>query len=597
VSVCACGSGLDAGACCSLDVAGLEPARPSDANEARLAALLDAAARHDGKAATDIAIAVLSEQPTLVEALWVLFQIRKSQGQRAAAMALLRRMTALAPQEPSFAVRLVESLVLEGAWDEAEAAARRIVRLVPDDAQAQGVLGLVFSMRERLPEGEMHLRRALALCDGRPPRLLMQLAANRESQGHIGEARAFYEEASGMSAVAPEAQFALARLEWIEGHAGRMAERLERLGDAARRSPAAVTLRARAAYDEGDFDAVLAAFDASREAGRDPSPTDRYLIGQALDRLGRYDEAFAAFERANAGHVDNAGAALDTARFKSMSEAVRGFLTAPTLERLPRASVAPGPQPLFIVGFPRSGTTMLEQSLSMHPRIVAGGELPSLLGVASAAPRLLACPLAYPAALSELWIADQRDQIGLLRDHYLNSAKRSLPGDAAAWFTDKALAHEVHLGLAHLLFPASPIVHIVRHPLDVVVSGYANGLPHGGYRGGIGQVAEFYRLLLETAEHFQANAPSLRYMRVRYEDIVDDQEHWTRAILDFIGEPFDAACLRFHENERRSPTLSRRQVREPLNAKSKFRYRNYIEHLGPAIGVLEPAIDKLGYEI
>ncbi len=104
-------------------------------------------------------------------------------------------------------------------------------------------------------------------------------------------------------------------------------------------------------------------------------------------------------------------------------------------------------------------------------------------------------------------MGDQRDQAPLLRDHYLNNAKRSLSQAAAGWFTDKALTHELYLGFAHLLFPASPIIHIVRHPLDVVVSNYANGLPHGGFAGGVGEVAEYYKLLLETAEHSGRGQP------------------------------------------------------------------------------------------
>ncbi len=79
-------------------------------------------------------------------------------------------------------------------------------------------------------------------------------------------------------------------------------------------------------------------------------------------------------------------------------------------------------------------------------------------------------------------------------------------------------------------------------------------------------------------------------MQVRYEDILEDQEGWTRKILDFVGEPFDEACLRFHENKRYGRTVSHQQVREKINNKSKYRYRNYLKHLGPAIEVLEPEI-------
>jgi hypothetical protein len=91
--------------------------------------------------------------------------------------------------------------------------------------------------------------------------------------------------------------------------------------------------------------------------------------------------------------------------------------------------------------------------------------------------------------------------------------------------------------------------------------------------------------------------PELNCMQVRYEDILEDQEHWMRVVLDFVGEPFDAACLQFHENKRHARTLSYQQVRERINSRSKNRYKNYLKHLGPAIEVLEPAITRLGYSI
>jgi hypothetical protein len=102
---------------------------------------------------------------------------------------------------------------------------------------------------------------------------------------------------------------------------------------------------------------------------------------------------------------------------------------------------------------------------------------------------------------------------------------------------------------------------------------------------------------LESAEHFRNMIPALRCIQVKYEDILDDQEHWTRAMLDFVGEPFERACLSFHENRRFARTLSYQQVRQKINNQSKYRYKNYLQHLGPAIEVLAPAIERLGYSI
>ncbi len=551
----------------------------------------------DRLAAAEFAIEVLSAQATTIDALWALFLIRKTQGEPAAAMALIRRLTNLTPTSSCYSAHLIEALVAEKSWDEAEAAARKIVRLAPEDAQAHATLALVFSIRERLIEGEFHFRRALKLCRSRPPRLLMQLAINLESQARLDDARSLYEEAEASPLTADEARFALSRLAGICGDIDAMNERLSGLEACALQTPAVIGLKARIAYDKGDAALALSLYGPALPQAETLNATDCYLVGQSLNRRGLYDDAFAYFEKANALHQGDRGQSFDPRPFERVYEDTRGFMTEEAFSLMPAATKAPGSQPLFIVGFPRSGTTMLEQSLAMHSRIMAGGELASLLDVANATGRLLASPMAYPFTLSQLWMGDQRHQIGLLRDHYLNSARRSLQGQTGVWFTDKAMTHELYLGLIHVLFPRSPVVHLVRHPLDVVISNYANGLPHGGYRGGLKEIAEFLLLLFQAADHFQEVAPSPRFMRVRYEDIVDDQDHWMRKIFSHLGETFEPDCMRFHESTRTARTLSRQQVKEPINGKSKFWYRNYLRYMKPAIDVLEPLIVRLGYSI
>jgi tetratricopeptide (TPR) repeat protein len=600
---CTCGSGLHADVCCGLDLAKLKPADPSAANQARLAALTEARAVADRDAAIRLSIEILTEQPTLLEALSSLFLIRRHEGNRTAARALIGRLTTLVPHESRFSTYRVDGLIEDKAWREAEASARKVVRLMPADGRAHDTLGLVLSLQQKLLEGEFHLRRALDLGETRAPRLLIHLASNLQTQGEIDEARTLLKEAHGLNPNSLEAQLALAGLERIAGNFDEAERWLAQIEDNASALLGVQRLRAHLAYDRGDFARALGILEDTFTDAAQQQSSDAYLFGQTLDKLGRYDEAFAQFEVANDIQLNVAGEHFDMKGPKGAVQAARNFMSERNLSLLPKATVVPGAaQPLFIVGFGRSGTTMLEQSLSMHPRILAGGELPGMQQVAAATARLLGSPLAYPFALSELWMGDQHDQIGLLRDHYLNAAQRTLRKDTKhaqtpAWFTDKALIQERYLGLVHLLFPQSPIIHLVRHPLDVVVSSFANALAHGGYRNGVAEVAEYYLLVLESAEYFQSVIPTLRCMQVRYEDILEDQAHWTRAILDFVGESFDPACLDFHENKRHGRTLSHQQVREKIHSKSRFRYRHYLQHLGPAIEVLAPAIERLGYSI
>ncbi|HQU04731.1 MAG TPA: sulfotransferase, partial [Acidocella sp.] len=219
------------------------------------------------------------------------------------------------------------------------------------------------------------------------------------------------------------------------------------------------------------------------------------------------------------------------------------------------------PQPIFIVGFPRSGTTLIEQTLTVHPKIAAGDELPYINDITSIMPRWLASPLSYPEALVELWMGDQRDGLNELRDYYLNrAAKAGIFKPGADFFTDKMPLNETHLGLISLLFPKSPIIHVIRHPLDILLSVYSNHLTHGFFCASEMQsIATHYALIADLLAHYKANL-TMRYLPIRYEDMVMEQEVNVRKILDFIGVAFDPKCLSFEQNTRYARTASYAQV-------------------------------------
>jgi hypothetical protein len=157
--------------------------------------------------------------------------------------------------------------------------------------------------------------------------------------------------------------------------------------------------------------------------------------------------------------------------------------------------------------------------------------------------------------------------------------------------------NETDLGLISMLFPRSPLLHLTRHPLDVVLSVFSNLLTHGFYCAyALESAARHYVLVMDLVDHYR-NELDLRYMRVRYEDIVDDQEATIRRVMDFVGEAFDPGCLAFHENRRYARTASYAQVSERLYDRSRYRYRNYLPHLQPVIPILKPTIERLGYAI
>jgi hypothetical protein len=157
--------------------------------------------------------------------------------------------------------------------------------------------------------------------------------------------------------------------------------------------------------------------------------------------------------------------------------------------------------------------------------------------------------------------------------------------------------NEMHIGLISLIFPRSPLIHILRHPLDVVLSAYSHHLTHGYFCAfALETIAQHYALVMDLVHHYRSQM-ALRYLPVRYEDMVADMSGSVRRMLDFVGESFDERCVNFHDNRRLPHTPSYAQVTQKLYDRSRFRYRHYRKHLEPVIPILKPVMDRLGYHL
>jgi tetratricopeptide (TPR) repeat protein len=595
---CACGSGLRPARCCRLDYASLPPPEASR----QLLPLVDRAIaeqqqNHDGEAEA-LCLEVLELAPNQGGALAVLYRIRRAQGIVPAAEALCRRLVTLQPNNVWATQELALLLFGKGDFADAEHHARNAVRIAPTDPQSHNLMGMILTEANRPQTGEYHYRQVLALSGRREPILLANLAWNLRNQGRIDEARAFYEEAVALAPGILQTLIGYARLEETDRNFARADEILDQAERLAPGNPNVLLQRAILRGRTRDYDAALAILDRLG-AGHGLGANELMEKGRLLDKMGRYDEAFAAFAEGKRLACELSGNSYRAEEASQLVARLKGYFSAGRLQIVPRAKpLRQAPQPIFIVGFPRSGTTMVEQSLSAHPKISAGDELPFISDLTALMPRMLNSPLSYPEALADLWMGDQREGLDNLRDYYLQRVRQlGLLEPGAIWFTDKMPLNETHLGLIGLIFPEAPIVHVLRHPLDVVVSVFSNHLTHGFYcANALETIARHYVLIFELIEHYRQEM-TLRYLPVRYEDIVADQETHLRRILGFVGLPFDKRCLKFHENRRYARTASYAQVTEALYDSSRYRYRRYLKHLAPVIPILEPAILRLGYTI
>lgn len=598
--LCECGSGLSLTRCCRLNLASL--GSPEAGRQLR--PLEEAAQKAQGARAFDeaerLAIDLLELAPGRTPSLRILYDIRLAQGKLKAAMALIGRIVALEPNN-YWAINEITLLLLRQA-DAVSALrhARNAIRLAPQNMQSHYLMGMALTEAQQPAIGEYHFHRMLELSDGRrDPIVLSNLALCLKNQGKMDPARVLYEESLRAAPNTVHTLMGLARLEEADRNLDAALSLLDKVDSLKPGNPSAKLLRAVVLGRLGRTAEALAILDSIGSPASTLGPGEWLEKGRLLDRLGRYEEAFAAFDAGKNRLREITGQSYLEAQAQQVSARAASFFTATRLATMPRAARRDdAAQPLFVVGFPRSGTTLLEQSLSAHSRIVARDELPFIGEVINLMPRMLDSPLAYPEALAELWMGDHRQGLDELRDHYLRRVAQlgPMPPDIR-WFTDKMPLNEAHLGLIHLLFPGSPVVHVTRHPLDVVLSVYSNLLTHGFMCAyALETAARHYVLVADLVDHYLRELP-LRYMRVRYEDLIENQEKTIREILMFVGEEFENGCLAFHENRRFARTASYAQVTEQLYSRSLYRYRHYLPRLGAALSILGPVIERLGYTI
>jgi len=305
--------------------------------------------------------------------------------------------------------------------------------------------------------------------------------------------------------------------------------------------------------------------------------TLHFCAASLLDKLGRYDEAF---ERATIAHR-LCGVTYDPQRAERVMGDLMEFFNRPNLRRLPHA-MHESELPVFIVGMPRSGTSLLEQILSSHPSIHGAGELSWLFRCYESLVRR--CPpntLTLSAAFDHLARAD----LEAVAEEYLQPLAALNP--KAKRIINKQPANFLHLGLVKLLFPFSKVIYCHRAAEDTCLSCYMTDFASGhDFTHSLPSLGHYYRQHELMMAHWKS-VLNLSILDVRYEEVVADLEGQTRRILQFLELPWDEKCLRFHENKRFIATASNRQARLPIFRSSVGRAKHYDRHLGPLREALE----------
>jgi len=434
------------------------------------------------------------------------------------------------------------------------------------------------------------------------------------SDGYIGLARHYsdagrYDEARMQYLAAEETKAASLRLY----HAwSNYEEKLHNLDEAERLAekalainssyPGLAILQSKLARRRKDFNTALERLETIDSAAIESELLkSSYLfeLGNVLDKLGRYPKAFAAYDSANQAKNIYLGkvyeAETDNNRFNHWKQ----FYSADNmtaLSALPGAENTSKPTPVFIVGFPRSGTSLLEQIIGSHPLAAAAGELLFIGDITQTeARKITGSELPYPDLLLDEAAPIDAQKLQAMRDYYLSGVKSLGVTDSnTRWVTDKMPHNALHVGLISVLFPESPIIHISRHPFNSCLSAYFSNFKSGHrYTSSLESTAQHYKHIMDMLAHYRNIG--IKYLEVHYEDLVTDQETTTRKILEYIGMPWDDACLQHHKSERVVKTASYEQVTQKIYTSSLYRYRNYHEAVQPLIPILKTTIERFGY--
>ena len=511
-----------------------------------------------------------------------------------------RRALARDPLYPEALNNLGNALQRQDRLDEAVAAYDRAVAAQPGYADAWRNRGRALHLAGRAEDAVASLRRSLGLQPGHT-KTLRWLGDALGGAGERAEAEAAYRQALASDAGDAETQAALAAL--LE-RSSRLDEALAAGEAALRLNPrllrAAVTA-ARVHRRQGRTGAALAVLDAAEGERETPpaAPSDEraqaaFERGQILDRAGDYPGAYAAFERGNRLLAEAPAARrIDRSFFPKLIARLRARFSSDWIAGWqPDPAAAEAPSPVFLVGFPRSGTTLLDQILDAHPALSTMEEKDALDQVRRAVDRM---PGGYPDALAGLDAAALAD----LRRLYRAEVAGHMGDLGGRTLVDKMPLNTIDAGLIHRLFPQARILLALRHPCDVVLSGFMQAMQPNAAMvlfDSLESTARFYAQVMELWAWYRTVLP-LAVLPVRYEDLVADLAAEARRIVDFLGLPWDDAVLGYaeHAKTRAISTPSYHQVVQPIYRRSVDRWRNYAFAFDEVLPLLQPFIAAFGY--
>jgi tetratricopeptide (TPR) repeat protein len=475
------------------------------------------------------------------------------------------------------AIRMLAEVAARiGRYGDAETLLARCLELAPGFAAARHNYAMVLH-RQNKPELALAQVETLLEADRRNPGYRNLKAA---ILGRIGEYTASIEQYREVLAEYPNQ----AKVWMSLGHslktAGQHAESIEAYAKSIEKAPhLGEAYWSLANLKTFRFSAAQTQAMRDQLAGERLSPEDRFhfefSLGKALEDAGEYAESFAHYLEGN--RLRRTMIRYDADENHAHVERSKRFFT-PEFFAERQGWGTPAPDPIFVIGLPRSGSTLIEQILASHSKVEGTMELPDVAMLARVVGTRTTRPgsAAYPRALEKF----SAEEIRELGERYLTQT-RIQRKTTAPYFIDKMPNNFAHTGFIHLMLPNAKIVDARRHPLGCCLSGFKQHFARGqNFSYDLTDIGRYYRDYVELMAHFDDVLPG-RVHRVLYENMVEDTEAEVRRLLEYCGLEFEPGVLKFHENQRAVRTASSEQVRRPINRDGMDQWRHFEAELGP----------------
>jgi len=470
-----------------------------------------------------------------------------------------------------------------GRIDEAVVLYERVVFLKPDYADAHSNLGVAFVAQGKLDAAVEHYERALAIDPGHVG-AHNNLAAALAKQGRMDEAVTHYRHVLAIDSNNAEAHNDLGNVLQMQG---KLDEAMALYGRAIAIKPAYAEAHLNRAeiktFRFGDPDlAGLQALAGRNGLLPDEALRVHFALAKALEDCGDYDHALEHLRKGNS--LKRARIDYDEQGFAKLFQSIARVFDRDLFDRF-QGEGDPSSVPVFVLGMPRSGSSLIEQILASHPQVHGAGELEDLEKLANSIMDAEGKLLPYPECVPGL------DGVALrqLGQAYLSHLP-AVP-DGKTRIVDKLPINFINIGLIRLILPNARIIHTTRDPLDTCFSCYSRLFTHGQqFCYDLAELGRHFRRYADLMCHWRSVLPQDAMLDVSYEEVVDDLEGQARRLVDFCGLEWDDRCLDFHRNARIVRTASAVQVRKPLFRSSVQRWRRFEAGLGPLLQELGEGI-------